>query len=65
MNDAAFQLGQAAFANGKPCIPAMDVKLMAMGNGKAATVENFREFTKLSTAWIKGWTMANLNAPIT
>jgi hypothetical protein len=54
----AEQAGRQAFADGKVCTPALDANLMAIlkghGNGVLPLIE----------AWLKGWTAANLAAPV-
>lgn len=58
--ETAHQLGQVAFANDKPCIPAKDDALMTM----IRTTNKFGEGATLCKAWQAGWTTANLKTPV-
>ena len=54
---AAQILGQQAFVNGKPRIPALDSQLLKLLEGTQVG-----EGIPISSAWLKGWDDANLCA---
>lgn len=59
--ERAEQLGRAAFERGAMCAPCLDPDMMAMvaaGDGIVGSSIGILE------AWNKGWTLANLEAPV-
>ena len=56
----ALTLGQTAFSNGKPCIPALDPDLRTL-----LTDVKVGDGLPILKAWTKGWHTANLNSQTT
>jgi hypothetical protein len=56
----AWALGQQAFVNGKPCVPALDKNVKPLLSGLPVS----KGAIAILNAWLKGWTEANLCADI-
>lgn len=59
--EKARKLGEAAFAGGKKSVAAHDPKLMAL---LKAISRKIGDGIPILEAWDKGWTAANLRAPV-
>lgn len=55
--ETAYQMGKAAFARGAKCIPMMDRDFMNF-------LKNAGMEVTLMHAWMQGFTVANLAAPV-
>jgi len=65
--EAAFDLGKAAFADGKRAIPVNDKEWSRFAQEATSGMETvlaFKRTAELAKAWQKGWTSANLKAPV-
>lgn len=51
--------GTIAFKNNQKCIPCLDKNYEEISQGAAVG-----QGTKILKAWIKGWTLANINAVV-
>lgn len=67
----AEKLGAEAFARGVVCAPALDVNLPKVYPPAPEVEQNLtekiarsKEVVKLLEAWHRGWTLANLAAPL-
>ena len=68
--EKAFQMGRAAFHNGIKCAPCNDRDFMdwtCPRTGKPffeKTKEEHKRTIQLLDAWLGGWTMENIKAPV-
>ena len=65
--EQAYQMGREAFHKGLICAPCNDKNYMAFAfsrTGKSATAEGFSRIDQLAEAWLGGWAIENLKAPI-